>query len=50
MATPFRIHFADGPPVLVDAETPKAAAEIIKARDPEAVITKIKRAKDQANG
>lgn len=46
----FRIHFADGRTLVVDADTPKdAAAKAINAGYSGA-ISKIKRAKDVANG
>lgn len=44
--TSFRIHYADGKSIVVDAETPKeAATKAIKAGHI-GIITKIKRAKD----
>lgn len=48
--TSFRIHFADGKRLVVDAETPKEAATKAAKAGHTAIITKIKRAKDVAHG
>lgn len=44
--TAFRIHFADGKTIIVDADTPKAAAAKATAAGHTAHITKIKVARD----
>lgn len=43
---PFRVHFADGRRLVVDAETPKEAATKAAKAGHIGIITKIKLAKD----
>ena len=47
--TTFRVHIVGSASVDVDAATPQQAAEIIRQRDPAALISKIKRVKEKAD-
>lgn len=48
--TSFRIHYADGKRLVVDAETPKDAASKAQKAGVIGIITKIKQAKDVNRG